>query len=58
MLSEDPSRGEEYVEIKAAIENAEMFSQKFSFKVLFIKLRQIEVSFLKIPKFRMECYPL
>ena len=31
MLSEDPSRREEYVEIKAAIENAEMFSQKFSF---------------------------
>ena len=27
-------------------------------KVIFIKLRQIEVSFLKIPKFRMECYPL
>ena len=31
MLSEDPSRREEYVEIKATIENAEMFSQKFSF---------------------------
>ena len=31
MLSEDPSRKEEYVEIKAAIENAEKFSQKFSF---------------------------
>ena len=31
MLSEDPSRREEYVEVKAAIENAEMFSQKFSF---------------------------
>ena len=30
ILSEDPSRREEYVEIKAAIENAEMFSQKFS----------------------------
>ena len=30
MLSEDPSRREEYVEIKAAIENAEKFSQKFS----------------------------
>ena len=29
-LSEDPSRREEYVEIKAAIENAEKFSQKFS----------------------------
>ena len=27
-------------------------------KVIFIKMRQIEVSFLKIPKFRMECYPL
>ena len=31
MLSEDPSRREEYVEIKAAIENSEMFSQKLSF---------------------------
>ena len=31
MLSKDPSRREEYVEIKVAIENAEMFSQKFSF---------------------------
>ena len=30
MLSEDPSRREEYVEIKAAIENAEKFLQKFS----------------------------
>ena len=29
MLSEDPSRREEYVEIKAAIENAEIFSQNF-----------------------------
>ena len=27
-------------------------------KVIFIKMRQTEVSFLKIPKFRMECYPL
>ena len=27
-------------------------------KVIFIKMRQSEVSFLKIPKFRMECYPL
>ena len=31
---------------------------KPTWKVIFIKLRQIEVSFLKIPKFRMECYPL
>ena len=29
-----------------------------TFKVIFIKMRQTEVSFLKIPKFRMECYPL
>ena len=29
-----------------------------TWKVIFIKMRQIEVSFLKIPKFRMECYPL
>ena len=29
-----------------------------NFKVIFIKMRQTEVSFLKIPKFRMECYPL
>ena len=27
-------------------------------KVIFVKMRQTEVSFLKIPKFRMECYPL
>ena len=27
-------------------------------KVIFIKMRQTEVSFLKILKFRMECYPL
>ena len=27
-------------------------------KVIFIKMRQTEVSILKIPKFRMECYPL
>ena len=30
----------------------------YSRKVIFIKMRQTEVSFLKIPKFRMECYPL
>ena len=29
-----------------------------SVKVIIIKMRQTEVSFLKIPKFRMECYPL
>ena len=29
-----------------------------TYKVIFIKMRQTEVSFLKIPKFRMECYPL
>ena len=28
------------------------------FNVIFIKMRQTAVSFLKIPKFRMECYPL
>ena len=27
-------------------------------KVIFIKMRQTEVSFLKIPKFRKESYPL
>ena len=30
----------------------------FCLKVIFIKMRQTEISFLKIPKFRMECYPL
>ena len=32
--------------------------EPISLKVIFIKMRQTEVSFLKIPKFRMECYPL
>ena len=32
--------------------------EKGGLKVIFIKMRQTEVSFLKIPKFRMECYPL
>ena len=45
------------MEVEAEVKKTTSFSIE-TYKVIFIKMRQTEVLFLKIPKFRMECYPL